>query len=246
MLVYSYFWLQNIESLNLSGIISAFKMLFLGYFHLWYLPGTIGAALILYLLKDLKDRWIIILACLAFFVGLGIQYAGNYHWVENTSIDNILNKIALYRNFLLFGFPFFAMGYFFRKYKLQETISLRVLFYSSILGIICLLIESYFGYLYADIATKAVDFDLFLSLLILCPAVFLLAFKIHTPGESKNIALVSSAIYFIHPLFLSFIPQMIPENIPINTILLTLVILVFSALSTLVLIRLNQRLRCVL
>lgn len=159
-----------------------------GFFHLWYLPGLIGAVILLFVInKIIKNKFILIVIAITLFVlGYYIQMQDPY-----TDIERIK-----YRNFLFFGFPFVLFGYLlkgldFAKYK--KTIIISV-----IIGVILLLAESY---LYM---VQQRTNNLMLSLLVLCPALFILVLQYSKTGNTDKsidiISQLSTAVYYVHPM----------------------------------------------
>jgi hypothetical protein len=233
MLFYSFFWL------NLSAsLIHIIYALFIGYIHLWYLPGMIGAAILVMFFKE-QPLWLMILAIfITFSFGVIIQYIGNYHLVPIILIDKLFNINEIHRNFLFLAFPFFGIGFLINKYKIHERIPLRLLVGLSGIGIVLLICESYFNYIFS----LGGGFDNLLSLLIICPAVFLLFMNIDIKGESKELALYATSIYFVHILFYNLY---LSFNFTKGT-KLTLMVLFSSIVASYFLLKINKRLKFIL
>lgn len=239
MLFYSYSWF-SIPDLSLQSIIDLLGTLLIGYHHLWYVSGMFGAALLIILLRNLSTRGLVILVLSTFALGVFIQYAGNYHLFANPAISALSNEHWTHRNFLLFSFPFFTLGYLIYKHKLQEQLSNTMLISMLFIGLSLLITESLFNFYQLPTFT---GFDNFLSLAIICPALFLLFSKHTISGASKNIALYASAIYFIHPFVLSVISKLLTLD---RGTLLSLSAIVLSFMAAFILIKLNQRLKFIL
>ena len=126
-----------------------------------------------------------------------------------------------HRNAFLFSYPFFCIGYLINKHKLHESITLIGAIVVSAIGILLLFFESYFNYYQEG---REGGFDNYLSLLFVCPFIFVLFTKLEVQGNSKHIALYSSAIYFIHSFFLSVLrrfTELDPTALTISCILVS-------------------------
>lgn len=232
--VYSIFWFR----LDLS-FIGFIKTLIIGYFHLWYLPGMLGAAILVIFINKLPAKAMFFLICITFVIGVVIQYSGNYHLFENTELDIWFNFHWVHRNFLFFAFPFFCIGFLIHKYKIHEKITLKSSIILSCIGLFLLLTESYINYIEPS---RDGGFDNFVSLLVVSPSIFILFMNINYQGKSKELALYSTGVYFIHSFFLS-IYNMYWD---FNETVLTLIVILSSIFVTFFLIQLNQRFKFIL
>jgi len=237
-LVYIGYWFRA-ETINLFEIVRVIKTILVGHEHLWYLPAMVGAALVLLPLRKLTTPALLTIALVLYFIGLSIQYLGNYHVVANTSIDKILNSHFVYRNFLFFAFPFFAIGYLLRRAEIYKKFSLASIVSMTIIAVTLLLIENYLDFKF-QVASKG--FDIFLFLILVCPLVFITALKLDIRGESKTLALYSTGIYFIHPLFIS----LVKTYADMGGTLLTLVVAILATLAAWLLIKINAKLKFIL
>jgi len=237
-LVYIGYWFRA-ETINLFEIVRVIKTILVGHEHLWYLPAMVGAALVLLPLRKLTTPALLTIALVLYFIGLSIQYLGNYHVVANTSIDKILNSHFVYRNFLFFAFPFFAIGYLLRRTEIYKKFSLASIVGMTIIAVTLLLIENYLDFKF-QVASKG--FDIFLFLILVCPLVFITALKLDIRGESKTLALYSTGIYFIHPLFIS----LVKTYADMGGTLLTLVVAILATLAAWLLIKINAKLKFIL
>jgi surface polysaccharide O-acyltransferase-like enzyme len=237
-LVYIGYWFRA-ETINLFEIVRVIKTLLVGHEHLWYLPAMIGAALVLLPLRKLSSPALLAIALILYVIGLSIQYSGNYHLAANPSLDKVLNSHFVYRNFLFFAFPFFAIGYLLRRTEAYKKFSLASVASMALVAAILLLIESYLDFKFM-VVTKG--FDIFLFLIVVCPLIFMAALKLDIRGESKTLALYSTGIYFIHPLFIS----LMKNYVDVGGTFLTLIVAILSALATWVLIKINSRVKFIL
>jgi len=204
MLVYSYFWIPSFNNTAVNIVVNIVFRLFIGYWHLWYVAGILGAAIILVLTKNIPTNILIFITSILFLTGAAIQYAGNYHVIDNPTIDALFNSTYSHRNFLFFSFPFFYTGYLIKKYGLHKKIGPRQTYLASFIGLLALMSESLLNYM---APTRDGEFDNYLSLMIICPAIFLLVLNAHVEGNSKNIALYANGIYFVHALFVILISK---------------------------------------
>ncbi len=233
LFIYGYYWFESVD-----GILSFLKYLLLGYAHLWYIPGVIGAAIITIFIKDKSVKFLIFLMLLTFIIGATIQYAGNYHLSSDKDIDKILNTVYSNRNFLFFAFPFFIMGFLMNKYNILKKITLQSLYIPAVIGFVLLLAEAYYNF---SNPARSGGFDMYYSLIISAPTLFMLFMKMEFKSE-KNIALYSSGIYFVHP----FILFQLKEYFTITQTPITLVVIIASYLVTIVLIKLSSRFKFIL
>jgi len=238
MFFYSYLWFTPV-SFSLVETIKLIKTLIFGYYHLWYIAGIFGAAILLLFLRKLSSSLIFLIIIITFIIGVSIQYVGNYHFSENPRLDKLFNTLWVYRNFLFFGFPFFALGYLFKSTNIHERISLKLSLLLSVIGFFTLILESYVNYIQE---TRDGGFDSFISLLLVCPSIFLVFIKLQIKGQSKNIALYSSGIYFIHLLFLDIF---IRHTNLIGTSL-TFSVFSISIIASYLIIRLHKKLKFIL
>ena len=199
----------------------------------------VGAALVLLPLRKLSSPMLLTLALILYVIGLSIQYIGNYHLIPNPTIDKAFNSHFVYRNFLFFAFPFFAIGYLLRRTEVYKQFSFASVASMALLAAILLVIESYLDFKFM-VVTKG--FDIFLFLIVVCPLVFVTALKLDIRGESKTLALYSTGIYFIHPLFISLFKY----YTEIGGTLLTLVVAIVSTIATWFLIKINTKVKFIL
>ena len=102
-----------------------------------------------------------------------------------------------------------------------------------------LLVESYAYYASPG---KQGGFDNFASLLLVCPAIFMLFLKLDIEGFNKDLALFGSGIYFVHVWFL-VLYQGIAS---LGGTTMTLLVASSSVIGSFFLIKANERLGFVL
>lgn len=238
MAFYSYFWF-SIPDMSAITFLKLIIKFLIGYHHLWYISGMIGAAIVVMVLRNRDPKFIITCVGITFISGVLIQYIGNYHLFPETIIDKAFNINWVHRNFLLFSFPFFCIGFLINKYSIDKQISIKVALLSTIVGIFILCAESYLNYIQVN---RDVGFDNYLSLILVCPAIFILFLNQKVSGTSKNIALYSSAIYFIH----SFVLSVLREFTEFEGSSLTVVTIIISVIASIFIISLNKRIKFIL
>jgi surface polysaccharide O-acyltransferase-like enzyme len=211
----------------------------IGYHHLWYVSGLIGAALLLMLLKNINTLAMTSLIILTFLIGVIIQYSGNYHIFKDPEIDNILNTTWVHRNFIFLSFPFFCTGFLIKKHSLNNLFSNTHIIIGIVFSIIFLIIESFIN-LHAPGRDGA--FDNYLTLIFVCPLIFIYFQKKYTEGKTKNIALYSSAIYFIH----SFVLSLLRFITDLKGTVMTILAIVISVFISFYIIKLNKIVKIIL
>ena len=230
---YSYCWFTLPYSF--VGFAKLIFKFVIGYHHLWYISGMMGAAIILLSMRGLSSFILVISIMLTFLGGVLLQYLGNYHILEGSVFDKLFNYHWFHRNALLFSFPFFCTGYLINKHSLHNFLSFRSAGFISVLGLLALLGESYVNYFQEG---RDGGFDNYISLLLACPFIFISFIKLNNSGKSKNIALYSSAIYFIH----AFLISVFRKFTEIEQTSLTLTVIVASVIVSYFIIEVNKKL----
>ncbi|EOE6119593.1 acyltransferase family protein [Vibrio cholerae] len=238
MLMYLYYWFY-LPDYSFRSIANLGVKMVMGYYHLWYISGMIGAAIILFLLRKLSSLLLLISSFLFFVFGVAIQYFGNYHIFEGGFLDKLFNLFWSHRNALFFSFPFMCLGFLFNKHSVVNRISFKWALLGFSIGFFLLLTESYVNYMNMN---DYDGFDNYVSLMLVCPMLFVFVSKVNIKGRTKEIALYSSAIYFIHPLILS----LLNELTFLGGTKLTLFVIFASAIASYFIIELNKKLKILL
>ncbi len=238
MVFYSYFWFF-VPGFYFVEVVGLLQQVLVGYHHLWYLAGMLGAALILLAVYRFPFSLLVASVLVTFFCGVLIQYLGNYHILADSVFDEWFNLHWVHRNMVFFAYPFFCVGYLINKYSVHEYLSFELIFAICVVGFLVLVGESYVNYRQA---LHDGVFDNLLSLLLVCPFVFMFFLKCNVGGESKKVALYSSAIYFIHSLFLSIFRK----YTEIDGTLLTLLTIMASVFSSYFIIKVNDKIKFIL
>jgi hypothetical protein len=155
-----------------------------------------------------------------------------------TSPLNYSIKLSAYRNGLFVGFPFVFLGYLIKEKeaKLQQLKN-RYVLYAATFGLIALLTESGFAKLSMN------HNDILLSLIVLCPALFILILKYSRYGDNDGyIGKLASGIFFVHILIWEIITVTFDFQSESRIIILP-VILFLSMLVSTGIIELNKRIR---
>ena len=238
MAIYSYYWLQ-LPSLSFANLSRLFQTIIIGYFHLWYIVGMLGAAIILTLMNGFSSRILWLSVAITFFTGIFIQYSGNYHLFQGLVLDKLFNQYWAHRNPLFFSYPFFCIGYLINKHNLHDRISLKTSTALSAIGLISLLGESYINYYQEG---RDGGFDNLISLIIASPFILITCLKIKIQMDNRIFSLYSSSIYFSHVLILEFFSKFIP----LNDTKLTFVVFLASAIFSFFIIKINNKFKFIL
>ncbi|NVZ26611.1 acyltransferase family protein [Pseudomonas gingeri] len=200
MLVYSPTYTSFAALGSVGGVLAILKQFVIGYFHLWYLVGMLGGGLILYLLRQRPTGLLMVLALGAFTVGLVLQYARVYFELPNAFLQHFNQNDYTARNFLFMGFPFMALGFALARHGVPEKVTRGQVCGAFTVGLVLVLGEAWLNYSHQADARQ--NFDFLVSLPLTTPALFLLPFVFFRASTSTLNAKLSSALYYVHPLFL--------------------------------------------
>jgi len=125
------------------------------------------------------------------------------------------------------------------KFEIYLKITIKTALTLSLIGGLLLMGESYINYIQLS---RDGGFDNLISLLIVCPAVFLLVIKLELKGQSKEIAFYSTGIYFIHILFLSICKKLAD----LDETSLTFIVIFLSMIASFFLIKINKKVKVIL
>lgn len=196
MLIYSpfsFYW----PPLSIRGMVDFLIFVLVGHHHLWYISGMIGGAAIVSVAKRFSWQAFSLLILFMFATGVVLQYAGSYHVFDSKRLDWLLGLHWIHRNFAFLSFPFFGVGYLINRHSIAQRISSLTVGWLAFAGGGLLVVEALLNFVFSS---RDAGFDNLASLLIICPAIFLLFEKKTWSGSSKWIALYSTAIYLIHPM----------------------------------------------
>jgi serine/alanine racemase len=177
--------------------------------HLWFLGATIVAVALLSILLyyHVKLKWLIVIACGLYTLGLlGDSYFGLIKpFVTQGVAQHIYGIYAFFiqksRNGFFMGFIFVLMGYVFAQGKIKPKKTTALIGFA--VSMICFFVEA-FVLKYNDIPE---DYNMYISLL---PAVFFLfAFVFSLSLKNRPIYVklrtVSVLVYFLHILINSIV-----------------------------------------
>ncbi len=241
MLFYAYFWFRHRRQVDSvwQDAFNLFNTVFFGYFQLWYIPCIIGAGLLILRWQHFSTARLMTITVVLFAIGLVIQYLGNYHVFFGTVWDDALNNIYSYRNFVIFGFPFFCMGYLMNKTQLLKRIPFSVVVVGMLVSFGLMMAEAYMNYLNVP---ESEDFDFLLFGFFSCPFIVMFFMSIRINGNSKLIAQYASGLYFVHVAFF----VLLSWHAHLNHISLFAVTLGLSLVATTVLILVNKKVKYIL
>lgn len=194
MLIYGPRWLRP----DVRPLEDIAKDAVIGFYHLWYLIALIAAAFLVQLLRwrfGRRSGPLALAAGMTFAAGLSIQYLGNFHLIPNAAVDDWMNTVDSYRNFLFFGFPFLAFGVLIARFEPVISRLSRWYLPLTILGLAALTLE--WGLNYHFNRQNSV-FEIYLSLALLCPMLFLTVKARTLMGRNRSIGLFATGIYLIH------------------------------------------------
>lgn len=175
--------------------------LMFGWLHLWYLVSTLGAGIIIfYYLKNKSSRYMIFFSGVIYAIGLYLQYAGNYHWIQNETVYTILEDTAVYRNFLFFGLPFLSIGYLLAKHEVVNRVRANTwLILGAVLSVLLVIVEAAMNLHFLG---SSKGFDMMFTIPLVGPMLFLAAQKFPIPASTHVVSDLSTGVYLIHPFFI--------------------------------------------
>ncbi|MGQ1316521.1 acyltransferase family protein [Acinetobacter baumannii] len=234
MLIYSPFWFK------INNLINSVVVIFFGYFVLWYLIGVLFSGTILYFLRNIRANTLLFIALTLYVVGYCLQQLGNLH-VFTGVVDKILNWHPISRNFIFDCFTFLTLGFLIKKlnFDLKYKPSLILV----LISILMVILESRLNYIYIS---KSEPLDHILSMLLAAPIIFLYVKNLKIMGENKNLALFSTAIFLIHPLFILVYRAIDGTRFMPKFMTIEIFVILFSIISAFVLLKINRKLKYIL
>ncbi|MCS3423782.1 surface polysaccharide O-acyltransferase-like enzyme [Rahnella sp. BIGb0603] len=193
------------DGLNARHLAVFISEIIFGYHHLWYISAMAIGGIGLYYFKDIKYG--LHLSVGLFILGLLLQYSRVFINIDSTYYK-ILSQYWIFRNGLFFGFPMMYIGSFIAKNSLIQKSSVKISLLALVVGLVFLVAELTFSY--KTIFNKnTYHIDFILSLLVVCPVLFVLLMKNHEcyfkGFNTKKLALLSGAMYFVHPYIIFLI-----------------------------------------
>lgn len=197
MIIYSPFWL--FEPVRQGVLHDIPERIIFGYFHLWYVAAVGGAALLTILLARLGAGWLAPAALILFGIGVGIQYAFSYGVLPERLFHHAFRG-WLHRNFLFFGFPFFAIGFIIAATKIETKVSRNAALGVFAAGLALLAVEAGANYLAAG---KILRFEIYATVIVGAPALLIAALNTKWQGGHRHLPKFAEAIFFVHVLVLN-------------------------------------------
>ena len=164
--------------------------LLFGYVHLWYVAAMIPGGLILYRIRNWSSSRILLIAIGLYCTGVLIQYIKYFYFYDIS--------LFYYRNFLFFGLPMMILGFCASKIGVTRFAD-RTLVLALAVGILLLMTEVLFAYRHA---IWRGGFDMYLGLIVITPAIFILIMKSKFSYSIKGLSLAPSVVYFSHVFFI--------------------------------------------
>lgn len=192
---------RNLSLIN-NALYTVRSILFYPVGALWYIQAVLVAILLIYpLVKRGKEAWAIPVGI--FLYGFALICNRYYFLVENTVLGNAMILYRRYfvsaRNGFFLGVLYISIGMFFAKKKMLVSSSKKVTSVAAVLtfaGLVCLLLEV------ALLEGKPGidDCALFISHLILIPALFVFSGRLQTRRlpNTRIIRNLSTSFYLLH------------------------------------------------
>lgn len=232
MAIYVFQWWPTTQP-TLAGLCGRLAF---GYYHLWFLIALALAGAMLFAVRAWSTARLLAVALPFALLGLAIQYAGNYHLLGD-DMDRRLNQLLVYRNFLLFGFPFLTIGFLLARHEMGLRISTWTLVGALSFGFASLSVEAALN---LRLAGPRETFDLLFSLYLVAPALLLWAMRLNVPVQipGKDLAQFATGLYLVHVLVL----KALGAHAGLSATPKVICCLVVSAALAAVLLRMNRRL----
>lgn len=238
MLIFSYFWVVP----NYNSPVKLVLNMVIGFNHLWYVASLLVGGLLLYSIRKLSNKTLLIGSIILYCIGYFIQMLGDLKLVTEPEIlVKLVNFTPTHRNFLLFDLPFLTLGYLIRRSNLHQQLQRKQINGLLILSLVLLTVESLLHYYYnIDRSLSIICLACFIAAPVLLLSTF--SFTVNAKVDSKLLSSYSIAIYLVHPLVVFAIRYFVT----LESISLTLTAIIFSIVASYVLIQLNKKLKYIL
>lgn len=237
MLIYFQFWIFYPDG-GIRKIPVLIMFITFGYGHLWFIIASLFAGIFLFILKKVQDKYIVYIAVSLYVLGILFQYMHLYKLYGHPSIEYLFDVLPMYRNFLLFAFPYFYIGYYISKYEIVNEVSRTKSFLILIVGLILIIGESLINY---NINNNA-RLELLVFLPIPVVGLFLLVSKFYIPTNSKSIAYYSTGIYLVHLMLLNIYE----DTIGLSGTYITIITFILSTIISFFIILINKKIKYLL
>ena len=182
------------------------NVLFSGTFGIyWYLLAMIGASILIYFFDSKNKIKLMYILSFGFFI-FGIAYAGCQEALGNNTIFYYLFKLtwivfSCERNFLMVGWFYMSIGYYFSTRNTEMRVSVAVLLFFIFTGL-------KFGEYYLNLSGIFGGNSISIMHSLQAVSYFLIAINLQVNSLSKYSKIMrelSSTIYFTHFLFIDII-----------------------------------------
>jgi len=238
MLIFSYFWVIP----NYNSPTKLLLNIVIGFNHLWYVASFLVGGLLLYSIRKLSNKTLLIGSIILYIIGYFIQILGDLKLVtEPELLVKLVNFTPTHRNFLLFDLPFLALGYIIRRSNFHKQLTTKQIIRLLMLSVVLLTVESLFNYYYnIDRSLSIICLSCFIAAPVLLLSTF--SFTVNARVDSKLLSSYSIGIYLVHPLIVFIIRYFVT----LESISLTLVAIILSIVASYFLIQLNKKLKYIL
>lgn len=202
MVVYTPFWLVVPMYKGESWATIALTAVF-GYYHLWYTMAVALAALVTIAALRLGLRGLLVAAVGCFILGACIQYAVSYADIPS-GLMFPASQGWLHRNFLLFAFPFFAIGYLIAAAGAPARVGRTTMVLLLGVSILALAAEVYANYL-ASGAVRSID--IYGVLIVAAPASLIVVLQSSWRSPGGEVSRLAEALFFCHILVLKVVTE---------------------------------------
>ncbi len=202
---------------------------------MWFVGALITSCIILMHVKDEKKLRVSLITALILYI-IGLLFNTYAFLINNKYFGFLYNflvqKFSNNSNALFEGYLFVGIGYYINKYRKDYKLKYNIMYL--IIGFLVLIGEVILIHKHLD---KLVNYEYYLSHIILIPSIFLCLLKIKLNCNSIFIRKLSSYIYYFHYMFiilLIWINNLYPNELlsdPTYFYIITLVVtLIYSVL----------------
>ena len=218
-----------------KNVVWGFITLLYGYGHLWYITALMGGMVLLYyLINRYSKKTVLFLAFFFYFIGSLVEIGQGYLSLGNQNIKTEILQLQMWKlNFIFFGFPFIAIGYYMKREMHQFKPR-----YFMLIALLLFSIELIISYKFLTHGRNMLFSLIFLTPLILS---YLLSLKWDVKDNKSRSNLLQklpNSIYYIHGLPNFFIAVLYTN---INSSYKFIAVSVISIIVGILLIKLNDK-----
>lgn len=205
MIIYSFFWVGDLVGQPFLAL-RMIKIIFMGYYHLWYLASLfLAACLLFYVVRLNRDDFVPLLALVGLLLGFLFQY---YYLYGPNGATLVLIKMGnLNRSFFTFAFPYVCIGYLIASRSFLRDCLRKNATRAVVVGASIFVLEVVGNLKFANIH----DFsDNLVSISILAPTVFVVSLNssMKFGFVARFLGELSLAIYLVHIGVLKFLDSL--------------------------------------